>query len=96
MDIVHDADACRERMADEGYLFFRGLMPREKVLRARKEVMLKYATVGEIDGINHDVMDAIYNENTFIDKVNLRAFTESVRTGIAYEEVVLSDEVIGF
>ncbi len=96
MDIVNDAAACQERMADEGYLFFRGLMPREKVLKARKEIMLKFATVGEIDGINHDVMDAIYNEHTFIDQVNLRAFTESLRTGQAYENVVLSDEVIGF
>lgn len=96
LEIVNDAAACRARMESEGYLFFKGLMPREKVLAARREILLKFATVGEIDGINHDIMDAIYNETTFIDKVNLRAFTESVRTGLAYQDVVLSEEVIGY
>lgn len=96
MDIINNASALRDRMADEGYLFFRGLLGRETVLEARREILLKYATVGEIDGINHPVTDAIYSENTFIDKVNLRAFTESVRTGLAYQNVVLNEKLIGF
>lgn len=96
IDIANDAAACRTRMEEEGYLFFRSLIAREKVLEARREILLKYAIVGEIDGINHDVMEAIYNETTFIDKVNLRAFTESVRTGLAYKDAVIGEEVIGF
>lgn len=95
-DILTDAEAMRARMAEEGYLFFRGLMAREVVLEARREILLKYATVGEIDSINHNLMDAIYSAHTFVDKVNLRAFTESVRSGLAYQNVVLNEKVIGF
>ncbi|MCB0154323.1 MAG: hypothetical protein KDF65_05955, partial [Anaerolineae bacterium] len=84
-DILTSAGALRERMAEEGYLFFRGLMPRETVLEARREILLKYATIGEIDGINHPVMEAIQSSRTFVDQVNLRAFTESVRSGLAYQ-----------
>lgn len=95
-DIWHDGEAMRARMADEGYLFFRGLIDREVVLEARREILLKYATVGEIDGINHPVMDAIYSDHSFVDKVNLRAFTESVRTGLAYQNVVLNEKLLGY
>ncbi len=95
-DILTDAEAMQARMAEEGYLFFRGFMEREIVLEARREILLKYATVGEIDSINHDLMDAIYSEHTFIDKVNLRAFTQSVRSGLAYRNVALNEKVIGF
>lgn len=95
-DILTSAGALRERMAEEGYLFFRGLMPRETVLEARREILLKYATIGEIDGINHPVMEAIQSSRTFVDQVNLRAFTESVRSGLAYQNVVLNERVIDF
>ncbi|MCO5183629.1 MAG: phytanoyl-CoA dioxygenase family protein [Anaerolineae bacterium] len=95
-DILHDGAALRERMTQDGYLFFRELVDPNVVLTARREILLKYATVGEIDAINHDVMEAIQSEHTFVDKVNLRAFTESVRTGLAYENVVLSEAVIGY
>ncbi len=95
-DILEDAAAIRARMEEEGYLFFRRLIEPSVVLEARKEVLLKYATVGEIDGINHPVMDAIQSDTSFIDQVNLRAFTESVRTGLAYERVVLNERLFGF
>ena len=95
-NILGDVDAMRTRMADEGYLFFRGLINRDAVLEARQEILLKYAIVGEIDSINHPLMDAIQSDNTFIDKVNLRAFTESARSGIAYQNVVLNERLIEF
>jgi ectoine hydroxylase-related dioxygenase (phytanoyl-CoA dioxygenase family) len=93
--LLGDPDALRARMRDAGYLFFRELLDPEVVLRARREILLKYATVGEIDGINHPVTDAIQSDHTFIDQVNLRAFTESVRTGMAYEAVVLHPTLLG-
>ncbi len=95
-DILEDAEALRERLADEGYLFFRALIDRDAVLEARREILLKYAIVGEIDAIHYPLMDAIGSTQTFIDKVNLRAFTESVRSGLAYERVVTDDAVIDF
>ena len=95
-DILNDAEALRTRMEAEGYLFFRGLIDPDVVLEARREVLLKYAIVGEIDGINHPVLDAIQSETSFIDKVNLRAFTESVRTGLAYQNVVLNEKLMAY
>lgn len=95
-DLPGNAAALRDRMATEGYLFWRGLIGRDEVLEARREILLKYATIGEIDSINYPLMDAIQSEQTFIDKVNLRAFTESVRTGLAYQNVVLNRKLIGF
>ncbi|MCG8442078.1 MAG: phytanoyl-CoA dioxygenase family protein [Caulobacterales bacterium] len=93
-DLIADGAGLRARLAERGYLFFRGLLPRETVLAARREILLKYATVGEIDSINHPLLDAVRSETSFIDQVNLRAFTESVRTGLAYERVVLHDRLI--
>jgi ectoine hydroxylase-related dioxygenase (phytanoyl-CoA dioxygenase family) len=95
-DILNDAEALRTRMEDEGYLFFRSLIDPDVVLEARREILLKYAIVGEIDGINHPVLEAIQSETSFIDKVNLRAFTESVRTGMAYQNVVLNEKLMAY
>ncbi|MEM1128599.1 MAG: phytanoyl-CoA dioxygenase family protein [Bacteroidota bacterium] len=94
--LLGDPEALRQRMADDGYLFFRRLLDPEVVLRARREILLKYAIVGEIDSIRYPLMEAIQSEHSFIDQVNLRAFTESVRTGLAYEQVVLNPAVLGF
>lgn len=92
--ILDNPKLLQQRMAEEGYLFFRGLVDRDKVLRARKEILLKYAVVGEIDGINHDVMDSILQEQSFIGNVNLIAFTESIRRGIAYEELTQDNAIM--
>jgi len=37
-DILDDAVALRERMAEDGYLLIRGLIDRDKVLAARARV----------------------------------------------------------
>ena len=38
-DLLHDTPALRERMAEDGYLFFRGFFDREQVLTARRRVL---------------------------------------------------------
>jgi ectoine hydroxylase-related dioxygenase (phytanoyl-CoA dioxygenase family) len=38
-DLLNDPPALRTRIADEGYLFFRGVGPREKILAARRDVI---------------------------------------------------------
>ena len=93
-DIVDDASALRARMREDGYLFFRGLLDRELVLKARREILLKYAIIGEIDP-EKPLMDAVAASDTAIDRVNLRAFSESVRSGIEYERVVLHPRLLG-
>lgn len=96
--MLNDVNAMRQQMDEEGYLFFRGLIDRQDVLAARREVLLKFATVGELDP-QFDVMDAIYFksesiEDAAISHVNLRAFSESVRSGQAYLNVVLHQTVM--
>lgn len=93
-DIVADANALQTRMDEEGYLYFSGLVDRDKVLKARQEILLKYATIGEIDGINHDVMDSILQPQSFIGNVNLIAFTESIRRGAAYEDLTKDSQIM--
>lgn len=94
-EILLDGKALRVRMEEEGYLFFRGLLPRDEVLAARREILLKYAAIGELDPAA-PVMDAIYCEESAIGEVNLRAFSESVRSGLAYERVVLHPKLMAF
>ena len=77
-EILDNSDALRQRMDEEGYLFFRGLLPRDEVLRARREILLQYAAIGELDP-KAPLMDAIYSEDSAVGEVNLRAFSESVR-----------------
>lgn len=94
-DIIESEELLKARMAEDGYLLFRSLVDREKVLRARQEILPKYAIIGEIDGIKHNVMDAILQDKSFIGNVNLIAFTESIRRGIAYEELTQDPQIIG-
>ncbi|HEY8206619.1 MAG TPA: phytanoyl-CoA dioxygenase family protein, partial [Myxococcaceae bacterium] len=54
------------------------------------------AIVGEIDSIRHDVLEGIQQENTFIDKVNLFAFNQSIQSGQAYNNVVKNRRLVSF
>lgn len=94
--LLGDVEALRRRMDDDGYLFVRGLLDRDTVLRSRREILLKFAIAGEIDSINHDLMDGIQSQHSFIDQVNLLALTESVRSGLAYRRVVDAPELMAF
>ena len=47
-EALADGAALGQRLADDGYLFLRGVVPREDVLAARGEVFQRLAQVGEI------------------------------------------------
>ena len=91
--LLDDAPALRAAMAEDGHLFFRGLLDPEIVLAARHEVLLKYAILGEIDD-RHPVDDAIAGDGAAVPSANLRAFSESVRTGASYRRVTDAPEVL--
>ncbi|WP_224388947.1 phytanoyl-CoA dioxygenase family protein [Pseudonocardia sp. ICBG1293] len=95
-DILDDVEEQRTRMTEDGYLLFRDLIDADVVLEARREILLKMAIVDEIDCINHDVMDAIQSDRAGLRHVNMIALTESIRTGRAYSNVVLNDELVRF
>lgn len=47
-DALRDAEALRARMAEDGYLFLRGLLPREAVLTARRRMLEILAEAGMV------------------------------------------------
>ena len=58
------------------------------MLDARRELLLKYAMVGEIDD-RVDLMAAIEGDRAGVMTANMRAFAESLRSGARFEAVVL-------
>lgn len=48
-DIRHDMEAIRERMKEDGYILIRGFHDREKVLRARQQVLEKIQAMGKLE-----------------------------------------------
>lgn len=94
--LLDDIDRVREQMAQEGYLLLRGLLDREAVLAARAEILFKFAIVGEIDSINYPLLDGVLSEESYIASVNAIAFTESLRCGVAYTNVVMSPRILDF
>jgi len=70
-----------------------GLLDRQLVLDARRELLLKYAVVGEIDD-TRPLLDAFAGDRSGLKTANMRAFTESVRTGRCYTDVILSAEIL--
>jgi phytanoyl-CoA dioxygenase PhyH len=94
--LLGDIDRAREQMMQEGYLLLRGFLSRETVLAAREEILFKFAIVGEIDSINHPLMDGVLSDESYIVSVNAIAFTESLRRGVAYTNVVLSPRLLDF
>ena len=90
--LLDDADALRARLDDDGYLFFRGFLDQAIIAAAREEILLKYAIIGEIDP-TRPLDDAIYAERNALGNINLRAFAQSVRDGIAYKNVVLNERI---
>ena len=49
--LLADPAALRARFLDDGYVFLRGFLDAEKVLAARRELLTKYAIVGEARGL---------------------------------------------
>ncbi len=93
--VLDQPTLLRARMEEDGYLFFRGLIDRAEVLEARQEILLKFAIIGELDA-TRPVDDAIHSRSDAIEKVNLRAFTQSVRDGLAYRRIIDHPRILKF
>jgi len=91
--IVDESTTLRDRYQAEGYIFIKGLIDRDAVLAARREILLKYAMIGEIDD-RHPLDDAVEGNRAGLATANLRAFTESVRTGAHYEAVIFDHRLL--
>jgi ectoine hydroxylase-related dioxygenase (phytanoyl-CoA dioxygenase family) len=93
LELVDQPARLRERFLDDGYVFLRGLLDADLVLDARREILTKYAIIGEVDD-RFPVMDAVAGDLNGVLSTNMRAFTESVRTGARYEAVILHDRIL--
>ncbi|MCU0270206.1 MAG: phytanoyl-CoA dioxygenase family protein [Acidimicrobiales bacterium] len=94
-DLLGDPAGLREAMADRGYLFFPRLLDADTVLAARREILTKYAVLGEIDD-RFPLDDAVAGDRTGVATANLRAFSESVRNGYWYRAVTDHEQLLGF
>jgi len=65
IDYVDDGRALRQRMTEDGYLFFRGFFATELVLEARRQVLLLLAEEGVVDD-QFPLLDAIAVRDTKI------------------------------
>ncbi|KIL40516.1 phytanoyl-CoA dioxygenase [Gordoniibacillus kamchatkensis] len=48
-ELLHDTEALRTRLNEDGYLLLRGFHDREQVLKARQGILRKLAAMGKID-----------------------------------------------
>ena len=93
-DLLGDTSALRQRMDEQGYLFLRTFIDPETVLNARREILQKYAILGEVDD-RYPVEDAIAGDGDAVLSVNLRAFSQSVRDGYWYRQVTDNERLLG-
>ena len=82
-----------DRFLSDGYVYLPGLLEPDLVREARLEILTKYAVLGEIDD-RFEVSAGIAGDGAGVLSANIRAFTESVRTGYRYEQVILHDRLL--
>ncbi|MGI8667317.1 MAG: phytanoyl-CoA dioxygenase family protein [Jatrophihabitans sp.] len=94
--LLGDVTGLRSQMDQAGYLLLRRILQPDTVLAAREEILFKFAVVGEIDSINHPLMDGVLSDESYLRLVNAVAFTESLRRGIGYSAVVAAPRLLDF
>jgi hypothetical protein len=89
--LLHDAEALRRRMDEDGYLLLRGYLDREVVQNARRELLTKLASVGEIDP-SRPLEEAIATSTA-----NWTSeFVQDLRTGAAIRAMCHQGRMIAF
>jgi hypothetical protein len=90
-DVLCDADALRERMAEDGYVLLRGYLDKDVVQAARRELLTKLAEVGEID-VSRPLDEAIYSGAS----KRPSDFAKSLRTGAAVRAMCHQGRLVEF
>ena len=88
--LLDDIPILRKRMDTEGYLFARGLIPRDKVLEARRTILKRMQAEGRLKP-GRPLMDAIVDPdggNVGRSKINESLRHEKVRAVLEGEEIL--------
>ena len=93
--VVHDVEALRRRMAEDGYLLLRDYLDKDNVLAARREIFEKMAEAGFID-LSRPLTDGIFSGNTQMAHLDRRAFAKSLRTSEAVRELCHRGRIVEF
>jgi len=72
-DAIGDFDELRRRVDEDGYLLLSGLLDRDQVMSARREVLSRVDTMGLLDA-GSPLMDGIVRDDVTIDFENERQF----------------------
>jgi ectoine hydroxylase-related dioxygenase (phytanoyl-CoA dioxygenase family) len=80
-------------MERDGYVFLRGLLDRQDVLKARVEILRMYAIIGEVDD-RCPISDGIDSARSSRDAINVRAFLHAVSSGARYQAVCRNEALL--
>jgi ectoine hydroxylase-related dioxygenase (phytanoyl-CoA dioxygenase family) len=94
-ELLGDAEGLHRRMEEEGYLLLRGLLDREAVLAARREILERLVEAGEVD-TSRPLMEAVSSGTSRRASLDGRAFAKKLRTGAALRAVLHDGPMVRF
>ena len=94
-DILDDPEALQDRMREEGYLLLRGILNKDVVMGARREIFDKLASIAEIDS-RYSVIEGISSGKSERGRTDIRRFNRDIRNGEALRDLVHRGDVIHF
>ncbi|MBT5876903.1 MAG: phytanoyl-CoA dioxygenase [Candidatus Latescibacteria bacterium] len=94
-DIADSHDELEQRMKDDGYIFLRNVLDHTVVMNARREVLQKLETVGELNP-DFPMMEAIASGESRRKEIDVKAFLKDLRTGDAYRTLCHEGQVMDF
>ncbi len=71
---------------ENGYVYIKNVIPRDLVMKAREEILQKYAIIGEVDD-REPIGLGISSGKSYRNNVNVRALRQSIVTGYYYQSV---------
>lgn len=75
-DILENAAALRQIMVEDGYLFLRDVLDKEVVMVARREILEKLASIGEIDTTNQPLIEGIASGQSERRRIDIKQFNK--------------------
>jgi ectoine hydroxylase-related dioxygenase (phytanoyl-CoA dioxygenase family) len=92
--ILNDPEALRSQMRERGYLFFRGLVNRDRVLEARRDVLKILEKHGVLDK-SGDLMEGQMQNGSTPTRRDLIRFHREINPLESFNALAHSDEMLG-